>query len=158
MWQHLFRIHLCKHFTIDHSHINNGACALMYNPLTAVIWQLLKMKPNVNICNGIQLFKVRWSNTRISAGLYERSILSTKTQDLLWKVSQQWQDMYCTIIAIKGYLSCWGRTIWERHIHKKKRPFQLGSASQLHYKVLLPLIINHIAFEVPVEMASACTI
>lgn len=39
-----------------------------------------------------------------------------------------------------------------RKTHTKKRPFQLGSASQLHYKVLLPTIINHIAFEVPEEM------
>lgn len=43
---------ICANISRDHFHINNGACALIYNPLTAVIWRLLKMKPNVNICSG----------------------------------------------------------------------------------------------------------
>lgn len=35
--------------------INNGVCAFNCDPLTAVIWQLQKMKRNINMCNSIKL-------------------------------------------------------------------------------------------------------
>lgn len=99
-----------------------------------MIWQLLKMKPNIN-------------NTRISAGLSDRLILHTKEQMCCGELPNS--DKTCIALEAEWF----GKdTHTHTHIQKKKRPSQVGSAmqphSQLHYKVLLPLFINCIAFEV----------
>lgn len=64
-------------------HINNRACALIHSPLTAVIWQLLKMKPNINTCNGIPLKMIRHKD--VSRAFREIDTLD-KRACVFWKV------------------------------------------------------------------------
>lgn len=100
------------------------------------------MKLEVNKCKNVQ------PNSQITQHR-DSSRASRRRNTPDKRISQQRQDMYCTIIANKGDLSCSTNTHRDRfrETYTNKSPLPLERASQLSRKVLL-LPLNYIALEV----------